>query len=43
MLIVILVLMAISPLWMLKRALGESHGHLAAAFRLGRRAVGVMS
>jgi hypothetical protein len=43
MLIVILVLMAISPLWMLKRALGASHQHMVAAFRLGRRAVGVMS
>ncbi|HWD08319.1 MAG TPA: hypothetical protein VHA57_04405 [Actinomycetota bacterium] len=43
MLIVIILLMAISPLWMLKRALGESHQHLASAFRLGRHAVGVLS
>jgi hypothetical protein len=43
MLLVIIALMAVSPLWMLKRALGEGHQHLASAVRWGRRAVGVAS
>lgn len=37
--LVIIALMAISPLWMLKRALGEGHNHVSAAFKWGRRAV----
>jgi hypothetical protein len=43
MLVAIIALMAISPLWMLKRALGSGHHHMAAAFRWGRRAVGGLS
>lgn len=43
MVLVLVALMAISPLWMLKRALGEGHEHLTMAMRWGRRAVGAMS
>ena len=39
MVVAIVVLMAISPLWMLKKALGGGYHHLAAAARWGRRAV----
>jgi hypothetical protein len=42
-LIVIVALMAISPLWMLKHALGDSHRHLIAAFKWSGRAMGVVS
>ena len=43
MVLVLVAFMAISPLWMLKRALGEGHEHLTMAMRWGRRAVGAMS
>jgi hypothetical protein len=41
MLLVIVVLMALSPMWMFKHALGSGHRQLSQAMRWGRRAVGV--
>lgn len=41
MLLVIVVLMALSPMWMFKHALGSGHHQLSQAMRWGRRAVGV--
>lgn len=38
--VVVVALMAISPLWMLKRALGQGHGYLGRALRWGRVAAG---
>jgi hypothetical protein len=41
MLLVIVVLMALSPMWMFKHALGSGHRQLSQAMRWGRRAVGL--
>jgi hypothetical protein len=41
MLLVIVVLMALSPMWMFKHALGSGHRQLSQAMRWGRRAVGM--